>query len=87
MSCLTSMDSLSFAEEKVFSSDSDEAAAVFYNRLFELDPDLEDLFTGDMKEQGRKLMTRRWAGRRTRRRNTPRRAKIARRHRPRCCAS
>jgi hemoglobin-like flavoprotein len=32
------------------------AAALFYNRLFELDPTLRPLFQGDMKEQGRKLM-------------------------------
>ncbi|MDA0240129.1 MAG: methyl-accepting chemotaxis protein [Proteobacteria bacterium] len=33
------------------------AAALFYNRLFELDPSLESLFSGDMEEQGRKLMS------------------------------
>jgi len=33
------------------------AAALFYRRLFELDPSLESLFTGDMNLQGRKLMT------------------------------
>ena len=32
------------------------AAEMFYNRLFELDPSLRSLFSGDMKEQGRKLM-------------------------------
>ena len=32
------------------------AAELFYGRLFELDPKLEGLFKGDMKEQGRKLM-------------------------------
>ncbi len=32
------------------------AAALFYQKLFELDPDLKPLFKGDMKEQGRKLM-------------------------------
>ena len=32
------------------------AAALFYDRLFELDPSLRPLFTGDMREQGRKLM-------------------------------
>ncbi len=36
---------------------ADQAAAIFYARLFELDPALRDLFQGDMKEQGRKLMT------------------------------
>ena len=35
---------------------SDTAAQLFYNRLFELDPDLKSLFNGDMREQGRKLM-------------------------------
>ncbi len=33
------------------------AAQLFYNRLFELDPDLEQMFTGDMAEQGQKLMS------------------------------
>lgn len=33
------------------------AAELFYGRLFELDPDVRALFKGDMKEQGRKLMT------------------------------
>jgi hemoglobin-like flavoprotein len=32
------------------------AAALFYGRLFELDPTLRFLFRGDMAEQGRKLM-------------------------------
>jgi hemoglobin-like flavoprotein len=32
------------------------AAALFYGRLFELDPALGHLFRGDMAEQGRKLM-------------------------------
>jgi hemoglobin-like flavoprotein len=31
-------------------------AALFYERLFILDPDLKPLFKGDMPEQGRKLM-------------------------------
>ena len=35
---------------------ADVAARLFYARLFELDPSLEALFTGDMEEQGRKLM-------------------------------
>jgi hemoglobin-like flavoprotein len=35
---------------------SDQAAALFYGRLFELDPSLRSLFKGDMVEQGRKLM-------------------------------
>lgn len=32
------------------------AAGIFYRKLFDLDPKLKQLFTGDMKEQGRKLM-------------------------------
>jgi hemoglobin-like flavoprotein len=32
------------------------AAALFYERLFELDPKLRQLFRGDMREQGSKLM-------------------------------
>src|SRR5215207_7231426 len=35
---------------------ADAAAALFYGRLFDLDPGLESLFKGDMVEQGRKLM-------------------------------
>jgi hemoglobin-like flavoprotein len=35
---------------------SDTTAEMFYNRLFELDPSVQSLFKGDMKEQGRKLM-------------------------------
>lgn len=35
---------------------SEQAAALFYGRLFELDPSLRALFKGDMTEQGRKLM-------------------------------
>lgn len=35
---------------------SEVAAALFYGRLFELDPSLRHLFRGDMAEQGRKLM-------------------------------
>ena len=33
-----------------------QAAALFYDRLFLLDPTLRPLFKGDMAEQGRKLM-------------------------------
>lgn len=33
------------------------AAEIFYARLFELDPELRGLFTGDMRSQGRKLMS------------------------------
>ncbi len=35
---------------------SEEAAKLFYNRLFELDPSLKSLFKGDMKTQGKMLM-------------------------------
>jgi hemoglobin-like flavoprotein len=35
---------------------ADDAAALFYSRLLELDPSLRAMFRGDMKEQGRKLM-------------------------------
>lgn len=35
---------------------AEEVAELFYKQLFDLDPDLERLFNGDMKEQGRKLM-------------------------------
>jgi hemoglobin-like flavoprotein len=35
---------------------ADDAAALFYSRLFELDPSLRAMFRGDMKEQGKKLM-------------------------------
>jgi hemoglobin-like flavoprotein len=35
---------------------ADTAAALFYGRLFELDPNLERLFKGDLEGQGRKLM-------------------------------
>lgn len=36
---------------------ADQAATLFYGKLFELDPNLKPLFKSDMKEQGRKLMT------------------------------
>jgi hemoglobin-like flavoprotein len=35
---------------------ADAAAAMFYARLFEVDPALKPLFTADITEQGRKLM-------------------------------
>src|SRR5690606_16826457 len=35
---------------------ADEAAQIFYARLFELDPSLRPLFKHDLREQGRKLM-------------------------------
>lgn len=36
---------------------SETAAELFYGKLFELDPELKPLFKGDLKEQGKKLMT------------------------------
>lgn len=36
---------------------ADQAADLFYTRLFELDPSLRGMFQGDMAEQKRKLMT------------------------------
>jgi hemoglobin-like flavoprotein len=35
---------------------SEQAAALFYSRLFEIAPALKPLFRGDMTDQGRKLM-------------------------------
>lgn len=35
---------------------ADKAADLFYKRLFELDPSLRRLFSGDLRQQGRKLM-------------------------------
>lgn len=35
---------------------AETAATLFYARLFELDPSLRRMFSGDMAEQGRKLM-------------------------------
>jgi hemoglobin-like flavoprotein len=35
---------------------ADQAAALFYGKLFELDPSLKPLFKSDIKEQGKKLM-------------------------------
>ena len=35
---------------------SDQAAALFYGRLFEIAPEVKPMFHGDMAEQGRKLM-------------------------------
>lgn len=34
-----------------------DAAALFYNRLFEIDPSLRKIFGDDIEEQGKKLMT------------------------------
>jgi hemoglobin-like flavoprotein len=35
---------------------ADDAAVLFYQRLFELDPSLRQMFRGDMTEQRKKLM-------------------------------
>lgn len=35
---------------------ADDAAALFYRRLFEIDPSLQQMFRGDMAEQRKKLM-------------------------------
>ncbi len=35
---------------------AEQAAEMFYARLFELDPSVKRLFTGDMNEQGKRLM-------------------------------
>jgi hemoglobin-like flavoprotein len=34
----------------------EQAASLFYGRLFEIDPSLKPMFKGNMEEQGRKLM-------------------------------
>ncbi len=36
---------------------ADTAAEIFYSQLFEFDPKLRGLFKGDMRSQGRKLMS------------------------------
>jgi hemoglobin-like flavoprotein len=36
---------------------AEDVASMFYWRLFTLDPELRAMFRGDMKEQGKKLMT------------------------------
>ncbi len=36
---------------------AEPAAELFYGRLFDIAPEVKPLFHGDMKEQGRKLMT------------------------------
>ncbi|WP_299048680.1 globin family protein [uncultured Polaribacter sp.] len=36
---------------------SDKAAEIFYGKLFEKDPSLKPMFKGDMKDQGKKLMS------------------------------
>jgi len=44
---------VSFVKVKLI---SEQASALFYDRLFETKPELRPLFKGDMKEQGRLLM-------------------------------
>ncbi|MEL6203281.1 MAG: globin family protein [Pseudomonadota bacterium] len=34
-----------------------QAASIFYDRLFEIAPHVQPMFTGSMEEQGKKLMT------------------------------
>lgn len=36
---------------------ADKTAILFYDKLFELDPELRSFFSGDMQEQSRKLMS------------------------------
>ncbi|NBW85235.1 MAG: hemin receptor, partial [Proteobacteria bacterium] len=36
---------------------SETAAELFYGRLFEIAPEVKPLFTSDIKEQGKKLMS------------------------------
>ena len=36
---------------------ADQAPGIFYDRLFEIAPSVKSMFTGDMAEQRRKLMT------------------------------
>ena len=36
---------------------ADQVAVLFYGRLFEIAPEVKPLFTSDMTEQGKKLMT------------------------------
>ena len=35
---------------------ADKAAEIFYSKLFEFDPSLKQLFSGNMQDQGKKLM-------------------------------
>ncbi|MFN7684719.1 MAG: methyl-accepting chemotaxis protein [Oligoflexia bacterium] len=42
---------------KKIAPSADEAAQLFYERLFDLDPSTRSLFKGDLQEQGRKLMS------------------------------
>ena len=41
----------------IIAPNPDEVAEVFYNRLFEVDSSLRQLFTGDMKSQGKMFMS------------------------------
>jgi len=54
---------LTFAQKKLVQESfaaiapiADDAAALFYRRLFEIDPSLRHMFRGDMSEQRKKLM-------------------------------
>jgi len=38
-------------------SNADQAAQLFYNRLFDLNPNLRSMFNGSIAEQGKKLMS------------------------------
>jgi len=42
---------------EVVKLNAQQAAQLFYNRLFDLNPNLRSLFSGNMVEQGRKLMS------------------------------
>lgn len=39
----------------IVAQDAEGFAELFYNQLFSIDPSLRSLFTGDMREQGKKL--------------------------------
>jgi len=41
----------------IVKQNSEQAAQLFYNRLFDLNPNLRSMFSGNMAEQGRKLMS------------------------------
>ncbi|MEX0310465.1 MAG: globin domain-containing protein [Tateyamaria sp.] len=43
------------ATQAIFSDDGERIAALFYDRLFELAPDVRPMFPDDLSEQGRKL--------------------------------
>ena len=41
----------------IVKTNAEQAAQLFYNRLFDLNPNLRSMFNGSMVEQGRKLMS------------------------------